>query len=141
MTRKAITITIDEGRDKGKKFRLTEWDAIRIEHWIMEAWFGLGEAGVELPPEILQLGAAAIAYAIASHVNKLPSALGVRLADELMECVQIVETALTRSLVDTDIEDFGTRFKLKGEVLKLTFGFFVFAASQTSADPVSGTPS
>jgi hypothetical protein len=139
--RKIITITIDEGRDKGKKFKLTEWSAVQTERWIMRAVFGLGKAGVELPPEVLQLGAAGIAYAIATQATKMPSRLGIRLSNELMECVQIVETAITRSLVDEDIEDVSTLLKLKSEVLKMTFGFFAFAASQTSATPVSGTPS
>jgi hypothetical protein len=140
MARKTVTITISEGRDKAKRFLITEWPERTIERWILRAVFGLGKAGVEIPPEVLQLGAAPIAYVIASQAIKLPSRLGVRLADELMECVQRAEEKLTRSLVDTDIEDFTTGLQLKSEVLKLTFGFFAFAASPTSAPPVSGTP-
>lgn len=138
--RKTTTITISAGRDRGKTFRLTEWDAITIENWILRAVFGLGKAGVELPPEILELGAAPIAYAIATQAIKLPSRLGIRLANELMDCVKRVEDKLDRSLVDQDIEDVTTRLQLKAEVLKLTFGFFVPAASPNSA-PVSGAPS
>lgn len=139
MARKSTTITINEGRDKGKTYRITEWSAIQTERWILRAVFGLGKAGVDIPPEVLQLGAAPTAYAIASQASKLPSRLGLRLADELMECVQRVEEALDRSLVENDIEDVTTRFTLKGEVLKLTFGFFVNAASRSSAPPASGT--
>lgn len=131
MSRNSITITIKEGRDTGKSFRITEWPCVKVEHWIMRAVFGLGKAGVELPPEILQLGAGPIAYAIASQAVKLPSRLGIRLADELMECVQRVEEKLDRTLVDSDIEDVTTRLTLKAEVLKLTFGFFAPAASQS----------
>lgn len=141
MARKSVTITIGDGRDAGKIFRITEWPAIRIERWIMRAVFGLGKAGVEIPPEILQLGAAPTAFAIASQASRLPSRLGIRLADELMECVQRVEEKLDRSLVENDIEDVTTRLRLKSEVLKLTFGFFAFAASPNSAQPVSGTQS
>jgi hypothetical protein len=139
--RKTSTITIKEGRDKGTKFLITEWPAVQIEHWIMRAYFGLGEAGVELPPEVLQLGAIGIAYAIASKAIQMPSALGIQLADELMECVQRVEEKMTRSLVDNDIEDVSTRLLLKLEVLKLTFGFFDFAAFLSSALPESGIDS
>jgi hypothetical protein len=141
MTLKSTIVTIAEGRDRGRKFKITEWPCIRSEHWILRAVFGLGKAGVEIPPEILQLGAAPTIYAIASQAARLPSRLGIRLADELMECVQIVEEKLTRSLVDSDIEDVTTRLRLKSEVLKLIFGFFVPAASQSSAAPVSGTES
>jgi hypothetical protein len=140
MARKTGTITIDGGRDNGKTFRLTEWSAMQTERWILRAVFGLGKSGVEIPPEILQLGAAATAYAIASQACKLPSRLGLKLADELMECVKRVEATADRTLVENDTEDLSTRLRLKSEVLKLHFGFFVFAASPSSAPPVSGTP-
>jgi hypothetical protein len=139
--RKTITVTIKEGRDAGKSFKITEWPCIQTEHWILRAVFGLGKAGVELPPEILQLGAAPIAYAIATQATKLPSRLGIRLADELMQNVQRVEDKLDRSLVENDIEDVSTRLQLKAEVLKLTFGFFVPAASRSSTPRESGTTS
>lgn len=139
MALKTITVTIHEGRDAGKVFRITEIPAKKAENWILRAVFGLGRAGVEIPPEILTLGAAPIAFAIATQVNKLPSRLGVRLADELMQSVLRVEDTIDRSLVDLDIEDLSTRLRLKKEVLKLTFGFFVPAATQTSAS-VSGAP-
>ena|ERR1700722_18158261 len=138
---KSTTVTITEGRDKGKQFRITEWPCIQSENWILRAVFGLGKAGVEIPPEILQLGAAPTVYAIASQASRIPSRLGIRLAQELMGCVQIVEKSIVRSLVDNDIEDVTTRLRLKSEVLKLIFGFFVPAASQSSASAVSGTES
>lgn len=138
--RKTTTVTIKDGRDKGKTFKITEWPCIQTEHWILRAVFGLGKNGVELPPELLSLGAAPIAYAIATQAIKLPSRLGIRLADELMQGVQRVEASLDRSLVDNDIEDVSTRLQLKAEVLRLTFGFFAPAASPSSGPPVSGTP-
>lgn len=140
MARKTGILTITEGRDQGKAFRITEWPALKTERWVLRAVFGLGKAGVEIPPEILQLGAAATVYAIASQAAKLPSRLGLRLSDELMECVKRVEETADRPLVEQDIEDVSTLLRLKSEVLKLTFGFFVVAASPRSASPVSGTP-
>jgi hypothetical protein len=139
---KELDVTITEGRDQGKTYHLKEWPALRAEHWILRAVFGLGRAGVELPPEILQLGAGPTAYAIASQAIKMPSRLGVKLADELMECVTIVEPKVTRSLVEQDIEDISTRLWLKGQVLKLTFGFFMQAAADSpTSTPASGAPS
>lgn len=139
MARKTVTITINEGRDRGKTFFITEPPCEEIENMVLRAVFGLGRAGVELPPEILQLGAAPTAYAIGSAFTKIPSRLGLQLAAELMTCVQRVEGKLNRSLVENDIEDITTRLKLKGEVLKLIFGFFVPAASPNSVGE-SGTP-
>jgi hypothetical protein len=138
---KEIDVTVSEGRDAGKTFHLKEWPATRVEHWVMRGVFGLGRAGVEIPPEILQLGAGPTAYAIASQAIKMPSRLGVKLADELMECVTIVEPKVTRSLVERDIEDFSTRLWLKGEVLKLTFSFFAPAVSPSLTPVASGAPS
>jgi hypothetical protein len=138
---KESDVTIREGRDAGKTFHLKEWPAMRTEHWIMRAVFGLGRAGVELPPEVLRLGAGPTAYLIASQAIRLPSRLGLRLADELMECVTIVEPKVTRSLVEQDIEDFSTRLWLKGQVLKMTFGFFVPEPSPNSTPPASAGPS
>lgn len=141
MARKHTTITITEGRDSGKQFSLTEWPASKTEQWILRAVFGLGKAGVEIPQEILQLGAAPTAYFIGMNAIKLPSRLGIRLANELMECVQKVEEKITRSLVENDIEDVSTRLKLKMEVLKLTFGFFGFVAPPNSEVPGNDTTS
>jgi hypothetical protein len=137
MALKEIDITVTEGRDAGKTFHVKEWPCIKTEHWIMRVVLGLGKAGVEIPLEILQLGAGPTAYAIASQVVKLPAEEGIKLADELMNCVTIVEQRLTRKLIDEDIEDVSTRLLLKGEVLKLLFGFFVPAASQTSVPAAS----
>ena len=139
MPRKTNTITLKQGRDAGKTFRITEWPAMKIEAWVLRGAFGLGKAGVEIPPQVMELGAAAIAYFIGTQVLKMPSRLGIRLADELMECVQRVEPKLDRSLVENDIEDFETRLQLKMEVLKIFFGFFVGAAFQMSDPPASGT--
>lgn len=139
MPRKTTIVTIKEGRDADKVFRITEWPCLQTEHWIMRAWFGLGKAGVELPPELLSVGAVPIAYWIASHIHLMPSRLGIRLADEMMQCVTRVEDKLERSLVESDIEDVSTRLLLKKEVLKLTFGFFGFAVSPRSAPPESGS--
>ena|ERR1700723_1312152 len=141
MALKTTIVPITEGRDKGKRFKIGEVPAKKIERWILRAVFGLGKSGVEIPPEVFQLGAAAVAYVIASKASQIPSRLGLRLADELMEYVEIVEPKVTRPLVDEDIEDVTTRLKLKSEVLKLTFGFFDFAASLSSGAPESGTES
>jgi hypothetical protein len=138
MPRKTITITISEGRDQGKRFKITEWAAWRAEQWAMRVLLGLGKGGVELPPEVLKLGAPAIVYVAASQIMRIPSRVALRLADELMECVERVEEKVTRSLVPEDIEEVATRLKLKAEVVRLTYGFFVPAAPPTSA-PESGT--
>ena len=100
----------------------------------MRALLGLGKGGVEIPPEVLELGAAGILYAAGTQLLKMPTRTALKLAGELMECVQICEEKLDRSLVENDVEEIATRLRLKGEVLKLTFGFFVPAARQKSQE-------
>lgn len=139
MARNTLTVTIMEGRDKDKRFLLTEWPATRAENWALRVLLGLGKGGVEIPPEVMQLGAPGILYAAGSQALRIPSRLAIRLADELMECVQRVEDKLTRSLVEQDIEEVQTRLKLKAEVLKLTYGFFVPAVPPTLAPGPNGT--
>lgn len=141
MARKSALVTINEGRDKNKTYKITEMPCTQVDRWIMRAVFGLGEVGIDLPPDLLTMGAAPIMYAIASQINKLPSKLGIELSDELMQCVEIVEDRLTRGLVENDIEDVATRFQLKKEVLKLIFGFFVPAAFPNSGPTESGVAS
>lgn len=139
MSRKTLTITISEdNRDRKKSFLITEPSAIDAERWAMRALLGLGRGGVELPPEVLQMGAAGILFGAGSQALKMPTRLALRLADEVMSWVQIVEPKVTRSLVDEDIEEVTTRLKLKAEALKLTFGFFVPAAPQNSDQSASG---
>jgi hypothetical protein len=140
--RKQRTVKAEDGRDRGKAYRITEWDAARAERWALRVLFGLGKGGVELPPEILQLGAAGIMFAVGAQALRIPSRLAIRLADELMECVERVEPKTVRPLEPEDIEEVSTRIMLKKEVLKLTYGFFVPAALQTSAlASGQGTPS
>jgi hypothetical protein len=139
VSRKTARLTISENnRDQGKTFLITEPSATDAERWAMRALLGLGKGGVELPPEVLQLGAAGILYAAGSQALRMPTRLALRLSDEVMSWAQIVEKKVTRALVDEDIEEVTTRLKLKAEALKLTFGFFVPAAPQSSDQSASG---
>ncbi len=139
MSRKTLRLTItDDNRDLGKTFLITEPAATDAERWAMRALLGLGKGGVELPPEVLQLGAAGILYAAGTQALRMPTRLALNLANEVMSWVQIIEKKVTRALVDEDIEEVTTRLKLKAEALKLTFGFFVPAAHQSSDQSASG---
>lgn len=140
MARNSVVVTIsDEGRDKGKRFRITEWPAQTAEEWGLRVLLALGAAGVEIPPEILQLGGVAVIYFAGQHLLKIRERKAIRLARELMECVQICEDKLDRGVVANDIEEVATRLTLKKEALKLTYGFFDLAASLSSVQAGSGS--
>ena len=120
-------------RKRGKTFYIEEWPASRADNWIMRLAFTFNKGGGELPMDLRSIGWEGVAIiGINTFLRgNVDPAVMIPIADELMECVTIVEPKATRSLVENDIEDFSTRLWLKGQVLKLTFGFFLPAASPT----------
>ncbi len=128
MSRKTREVAISSGtketnRDFGKKFLLTEMDAGRSERWAMRALKSLLRANPSLPDEIANGGMAGIAVAGFQALAGMEDDVVDFLMDELMSCVQRIEPALTRKLLEEDIEEVGTRLHLKMEVFSLHVGF------------------
>ena len=126
--RKTAKVTIDAaGRDKGKVFILTEMPVSRIEKWATRAILALAKAGVEVPD--MGGGLASIAAAGIMSLAKLSFDDAEPLMDEMMTCVTIMpdpkRPSVTRTLVEDDIEELGTRIRLRTEVLNLHMGFSV----------------
>lgn len=157
MARREATVVIDaEGRDKGKVFRLTEVSAEVGEEWATQVFVGMLAAGVDIPDNIVNGGVAGlIAMFLGSgDPNEMPEVAAARAASLLgfglrsvakmpwsvsgplyrflMSCVMIQpdprQPLVVRSLVENDIEEIGTRFKLRMEVLKLHAAFTEAAA-------------
>ena len=42
---KSVDITIEEGRDKGKRFKITEMPAVKMDKWATKALLILGKSG------------------------------------------------------------------------------------------------
>lgn len=150
--RKTKTVTIDaEGRDKGKSYLITEMPASQAESWAMRAMSAMSRSGVAIPDEVMAGGIVAFTMVGLRAFMAAPWADVGPLLDELMGCVQRVEPAITRSLVESDIEDIGTRMRLRDEVLQLHVGFSLAAVlfqavaplqtQNSSATPISATPS
>src|ERR1700741_5509886 len=57
---RVVTITA-EGRDKGKSFLLREPSAAAGEWWAIRAVIVMGNAGANLPPGVIEAGAAGLA--------------------------------------------------------------------------------
>ena len=124
MARKTINVTIDtDGRDKGKTFKITEWSAAKAENWAIRAFLAMVKGGVQLPDGYADGGMAALAQAGFSMLCKASNSEVIPLINELMDCVEIVETKITRSMVEDDIEEVATRIRLRTEVFKLHVGF------------------
>ncbi|HEV2540193.1 MAG TPA: hypothetical protein VGU03_10850 [Frateuria sp.] len=139
MARKTLQVAItDEGRDKGKVFLIQEMAASQAERWAVRAFLALSRHGVELPEGLAEAGMAGMASYGLSLVGRLPFEEAQVLMDEMFRCVSIVPNpanpAITRGLVEDDIEEVPTRLKLRLEVFKLHTDFLK-AAAQSTSDP------
>lgn len=132
MARKILKLNItDEGRDKGKTFVITEMAARRGHQWATRALFGIMNAGVEIPDNIMSAGFAGVAAIGIKALGKLSIEVAEPLLDELLDCVVIMPDAkkpeVTRALIDDDLEEIVTIFKLQKEVLALHINFSMAA--------------
>ncbi len=136
MTRKTTTFIATDGRDKGKRFLITEMSAYHSEEWAARALFAVMHSGVEVPDEVLSAGFAGVAAIGIKALTKVPFELVKPLFDEMMSCVQFEFAAGqqggARALIEGDngdIEEVATRLKLRKAILELHMESF------TAADP------
>ena len=148
--RNTVDITIEaEGRDKGKKFRLTEMPASNGEDWAMRAFFGLASSGVEIPnlELVREMGMAGIATIGLKALGGLTPEIARPLMDEMWQCVQIIPSSgIARKPTEDDIDESPTRVRLRKEVFELHTGFFRFLELQklkalSEKESQSDTPS
>lgn len=146
MARKTATFVADqEGRDKGKRFLLTEMPASQSEMWALRAFMALARSGVDIPDEFRNQGMAAIAVVGIQALSALPFQELQPLLDELFGCVQFCpddkNPQFARALVESDIEEITTRMRLRLELIKLHFDFFEAAALLKRAPrPAAASP-
>jgi hypothetical protein len=145
MSRKTVTHTVAaEGRDAGKRFLITEMSATQGELFAVRAFLALARNGIPIPDGWQEMGFAALAGLGVAVLGQLPFSEVKPLMDELWTCVNIVpdvnQPAFTRQLVETDVEEIGTRLVLKLETLKLHFDFLRAVGSSISA-PASAAKS
>lgn len=138
MARKVLKLKIaDDGRDLGKTFVITEMAARKGHQWATRALFAVMNGGVEIPESILSSGFAGIAAVGIKALGRVPAAVAEPLLDELLLCVAIMpdpaRPEVTRALIDDDIEEVATIFKLQKEVLGLHMDFFTAASPQITA--------
>lgn len=121
MARRETDVTIDrEGRDKGKKFRITEMSAYDAEDWALTALGEIARAdsNIDIPENA---GAEALAGVGLKMLLKIPREAQRELARRLMGCVRVVydEKGNARELLEGDIEDPATLITLKIKCLEL----------------------
>lgn len=127
MARKVEKYTVvDEGRDKGKTFQITELPAREAERWALRALLAMSRNGVDLPADALDSGFASLAIMGLNMLGNIKPEDAYELMDKMLECIQYVPDGKglqPRPLVESDIEEVATLIRLRGEVLKLHAGF------------------
>ena len=141
MALKTAQLTLDKGRDAGKKFEIKEMPAAQADNWAMRALFALANGGVDLGFDP-RMGMAAMAGFALNALGRVDPAVGIPLLNELLECVSIVPSGgIPRSLDLSlnDIEDFANLWVLRKEVFKLHTDFLqsVLGSILESAAPKS----
>ena len=128
MARKtAVYVESGEGRDKDKRYLLTELPAERAERWAIRAFLAIAKAGIEIPDGLADMGVAGLASMGLTWVGKIDFETADVLLKEMMGCVQAMpnpdNSAIVRALVDTDIEEVRTRFNIRKAIIDLHISF------------------
>lgn len=138
MALKTLVLTIaDEGRDKGKRFLLTEMPAYRGIKWADKCLLAMAAAGATLPNGALGSGVLGLLAAGVTSLSGLRYEVAEPLLDELMGCVQFMPTpTLTFPLILGDgcqVEEVATFWTLRVEIFKLMTGFSLAANGPSTA--------
>lgn len=132
---KTTTYEIPKGRDKGKKFLITEMPAMQADEWAHRLVYQASMSGIDLKNvDILNIdtksmtGMIEIGAAILSVLGKIPPADSREMKFELLDrCVQIIPTGgQPRSCMwEQEILDFQNFMVLAAQALKVHVGFLV----------------
>lgn len=127
-------ITIEEGRDMGKTFVVTEMPASKLEKWSARALLALfnGHVPATVAEQARGSNATALAGVVMSGLNGVSWEQVEPLYDELLTYAhRIPDTArpadripLNKNNVDAHIQDMGTLLRLRAAVLEVCFDFF-----------------
>lgn len=121
--RKEKEITITEGRDAGKTFKITEMSATQADRWATKALCLVGKSGCS----IIDLFNKISTGGILNVLGDLGYDGAEPLMEELLNCCSFkkdgVDVQMKGAMVDSVIEDWTTIFKLRKEALDLTINF------------------
>ncbi|WP_455027212.1 hypothetical protein [Neisseria elongata] len=141
MALKTKQITIENGRDKGRVFLITEMSAAHADNWAMRALIALANGGVDLGGLSPQQGMMGMAGVALDALGRLKADDAIPLLNELLDCVQIIpEGGQPRPLnMDfNDVEDFTTLWRLRKEVFALHTDFLQHAFGKTTESEEEG---
>lgn len=124
MARKTKQVTIEKGRDAGKKFIITEMPAAKIDNWAMRVLLALAAAGIDAAEA--NEGVIGLARVAFGALGKIPHETALPLLDELLDCVEIIPDGGAPRPLDldlNDIEDFTNLWMFRKEVFHLHIDF------------------
>ncbi len=130
MARKEIPyVVMDENRDKGKEFIITEmsaWDADELAQDIFRAMGDCNYTGI--PADVIAMGCAGLATVGLSVISASSPDVARQLRDRLMSTVEIVIThdgKRNRRKVNgaIDFEEVSTIRSVLDKVFEINFGF------------------
>ncbi|WP_336281101.1 hypothetical protein [Cronobacter dublinensis] len=133
MARKEISyVVMDENRDKGKEFIITEmsaWDADEMAQDIFRAMGDCNYTGI--PADVIAMGCAGLATVGLSVLSASSPEVSRQLRDRLLSTVQIVIThdgdRQIRAVKSIDFEEVSTIRSLMDKVFKVNFDFLTIA--------------
>ncbi len=132
-----VVRVLDEGRDQGKVFLLTEMSALKAERWATKAGLASVAAalakgidlGVADPTKAAENGMAFVAFLGSQLFANLDYGTATELLDEMMTCVKIVADGKNKLMARTPYEDeYGevkTLVQLREAVFEMHTGFSV----------------
>lgn len=131
--RKEKELTISEGRDAGKTFKITEMSAVQMDRWATKALCLVGKSGNSVIELFNKMNTGGMLEVLGS--------LGYDEVEPLMEellgcCAFEKDGAFVQmkgTMVDSVIEDWTTIFRLKKEALDLNLGFLEEGGESTSS--------
>lgn len=133
MRKTEIFVVPTDGRDKGKRFLITEMPAMKAERWAYRALLALAHSGADLGEGALAGGMGAVAQAGFRALQKLNFEDARPLLDEMWDCVQVIpdpkNPEFLRPLVmnemeGDDIEELETLWMIRERVFRLHTDFF-----------------
>ena len=114
----------------------------RAEAWATRVLLALMGSNADLPENFDELGMAGLAELGLKSIGGLKWEVAEPLLAEMMECVQIIPNPakpnVIRPLIEDDIEEVLTRFKLRIEVWKLHVDFSQGGVASISPNIMAG---
>lgn len=133
MARKEIPyVVMDENRDKGKEFIITEMSAWDADELAQDVFRAMGDSGFSaIPPDVIAMGCAGLATVGLSVLSAASPDVSRHLRDRLLQTVQIVISheggRQVRQVKPIDFEEVSTIRTLMDQVFKVNFDFLTIA--------------